>query len=146
MHATTPGKLVVRGRSWRRFFLLLGMFLAALFFVDLLPMGGWSDVRSKWLNAAADTAVCIIFFVAAVRAYYASGSLTGLQAILLCCVFGAVLVGATVGLVESIRFLQDLRNRHSGGAVGPNPWVQATPDYALCSFLGRWPGAPDPVR
>ena len=27
-----------------------------------------------------------------------------------------------------------------------NNWVQATPDYAFCEFLSRWPGAPDPRR
>ena len=28
----------------------------------------------------------------------------------------------------------------------PNPWVQATLDYAFCGFLSQWPSAPDPVR
>jgi hypothetical protein len=27
----------------------------------------------------------------------------------------------------------------------PNPWVQATLAYARVSFLGQWPGAPDPA-
>ena len=28
----------------------------------------------------------------------------------------------------------------------PNPWVQATLDYAFCGFLSQWSSTPDPAR
>ena len=145
MESMTSGEVAERGRGWRWFFFLLAMFFAAIFLTGLVPTpGAWSDVRSEWLNGAADTAVCIIFLVAVVRGYFASGSLAGLQATLLGFIFAAFLAGAAFRLVESIRFLQELRSQHSGTGVGPNHWVQAPPGCAFLFVVSHWPGAPNP--
>src|SRR5664280_2389103 len=121
MQDVTSGVVVVRSRSWRRFFLLLGMFLGAFCVADLLPMGGWSDVRSKWLNAASDAAICIIFLIAAVRTYWKGGHLTGLQTSLLCLLFGSILIFAARQLYADMVFLGELRRRHASvGVREPN--------------------------
>jgi hypothetical protein len=147
MESMTSAEVAERGRGWRWSFFLLAIFFAAFFLTGLLPTpGAWSDVRSKWLNAAADTAVCIIFLVAVVRGYFASGSLTGLQATLLGLIFATFLAGAAFRLIESIRFLQEPRGQRSGTEVGPNHWVQATPGCAFLFVVSQWPGAPDPAR
>jgi hypothetical protein len=147
MESMTSGEVAERGCGWRWFFFMLAMFFAAFFLTGFVPTPrAGSDIRSKWLNAAADTAVCIIFLVAVVRGYFASGSLAGLQATVLGFIFSVFLAGAAFRLVESIRFLQELRGQHSGTAVGPNHWVQATPGCAFLFVVSHWPGAPDPAR
>lgn len=121
MRRLLPDKVVARSRSWRRFFLLLGMFLAALYGPALLPLGGWSEVRSRWLNAAAMVVVCVIFAIAAVCAFWKGGSLSGMQTTLLCLISGFFLVLAAQEIYADMLFLQELRNRRSPSHTGvPN--------------------------
>lgn len=101
----------VPGRSWRRFFLLLGMFFVAFCLSSFIPTpGSWSDVRSQWLGAAVVAIICVAFLVATARTYWSRGPLTGVQATLLCFIFGVVLVFMARDLFMSAMFLREVRS------------------------------------
>ena len=105
---------LVRSHSWRRFFLLLGMFSAAFVVACVIPTpDSWSDVRSQWLPAAVVAAVCIVFVITSAITYWRGGPLTGLQASLLCLIFGVILVLMARELFVSAHFLRDVRSTHS---------------------------------
>lgn len=112
MDKTLPGKEVSRRSSWRRFSVLLGTWFGAVNIAALLPLGGWSDVRSQWRNAALIAAVCGLFLVLSAYCYWNRGSLSGLQTSLLCLIFGCMFVYMGQELYTDMLFFQELRNRH----------------------------------
>ena len=111
--------------AWRRFFLMLGMFFVALVVACELPTpGSWSDVRSQWIPTAVSVAVSIAFIIASAVTYRRRGPLTGIQASLLCLIFGATLIFAATELLSSIAFLREVRSRHSLHYGSPNQPVE----------------------
>jgi hypothetical protein len=117
------------------------MYFAALLMADLLPLGGWSDVRSKWLNAVADTTVCVVFLIAAGWSYYKRRLLSGLQSSLLCLIFGSLLVFSAQQLYTDMLFLQERRDRGVSGRTGqPNfslHWTGSS-RFSLFQWDRRW--------
>jgi len=123
---TSPASVaIVPSHTWRRFFLMLGMFFVAFVVACELPTpDSWSDVRSQWMPAAVSVAVSIAFIVASTVTYWRRGPLTGIQASLLCVIFGAVLIFAATELLTYIAFLREVRSRHSVYYGSPNIAVE----------------------
>ena len=114
MQGVTSGVVVIRSRGWRRFFLLLGMFFVAFVVAGFIPTpGSWSDVRSQWLDAAVVAVICILFIITSAGTYWRGGPLTGLQASLLCLIFGAIFVFMARELFTSMLFLREVRSHHA---------------------------------
>jgi thiamine transporter ThiT len=89
------------------------MFLVAFCLAGLIPTpGAWSDLRSQWLDAATAAVICIVFLIITARTFWKGGPLTGLQASLLCLIFGTILVLMVRELFTSMLFLQQVRNLH----------------------------------
>jgi hypothetical protein len=139
MDKALPSKEAGRS-SWRRFFLLLGMWYAGVLVANLLPLGGWSDVRSQWGNAALVTVICGVFFLLSAYLYWHGGFLSGLQASLLCLAFGSMLVFGGQELYTDMLFFRELRSRHaSTSRREPNHPAAANP--AMTSRFcveGQW--------
>ena len=115
--------------QWRRFFMLMGIFFVASGFAWLIPTpGSWSDIRSQWFGTAWVAVLCIVFIIVSVRSFRRSGSLTGVQATLLCLIFGLIFVFAARELFVSAQFLQEVRRNNSSlGARKPNKWTAPNP-------------------
>ena len=149
MPVLTTSEGAVPSQSWRRFFLLLGVFFVAYWLSSFIPTpGSWSDVRSQWLDAAVVAVLCVVFLVTTARTYWSRGPLTGFQATLLCLIFGVVLVFMARELFVSAMFLRDVRNSHRSLRTGtPNPAASGSGALATLfhvKSLGR--AVPDPHR
>ena len=119
-------------KSWRRVFLLLGMFFSAVCVSSLIPTpGSWSDVRSQWLGPALIAAVCIVFLVATAHTYSIHGPLTGFQAVLLSMFFGVVLIFIGRELYVSALFLREVRGHHALLDSGLSTIHRSQPPLAL---------------
>src|ERR1041385_2663204 len=93
-------------QGWGLFFLLLGLFLAALCIAGLIPgPGAWSDIRSDRLSPMLVAVISFLFLVFTVYLHFWARLLNGVQASLLCLVFGGLLVVAGHDFFESIMFL-----------------------------------------
>jgi hypothetical protein len=124
------GKEGGRSRSWRRFFLVLAVWFASVFVGSFLPLGGWSDVRSHWRSAALLTVICALFLMVSAYLYWHGGFLSGLQASLLCFVFGCMFVLGAQELYTDMLFFRELRSRHASTnqqapnyRTAPNPAI-----------------------
>jgi hypothetical protein len=114
MKSVKSDVVAAQNPSWRRLSLLLGLFFTAFCLACLIPTpGAWSDVRPQWLGAAAATVICIIFLGTTARIYWRGGSLTGLQASLLCFIFGALLAFMMRELFISMLFLHEAKSLHA---------------------------------
>ncbi len=132
---------MVRKRSWRRFFLLIGIFFVVSFIACQLPTPGeWSDIRSQWLPAALVAAICVVLIVVTAVTYWRGGPLCGLQASLLGLIFGLVLVFMLRELYVSALFLRVVRSSHTAVSSGAELSCCTGRRYGAL-FAYRIPGA-----
>lgn len=100
--------------AWRRFWQLLGAFLAAFFLAALIPTpGAWSDVRSQWASPAAVTLTVFCFLFAAQWHFWRGRRLSPLQLWILSVLCGAVLALAAYSLWECVAFPREVSRLRS---------------------------------
>ena len=104
--------------SWRRFWLLLGMFFVA-FCVDGLisSRGAWSDGRSGWIPPLAIAFTSLAFLCAAQFIYWRGAPLTRVQVSLLSIIFGGVVAVVALSLCQTIASLQKMAHYQNAQAA-----------------------------